>query len=83
MALEVVLGKKVAAALACACTSMRACSYCLSSVRSRSTPPPRAWPPATLQINAVDTNGAGDTFATVYMIATLLGDPDPGSTASW
>jgi hypothetical protein len=36
-----------------------------------------------LQVTATDTNGAGDTFATVYMIARLLGDPDPGTTASW
>lgn len=32
---------------------------------------------------AVDTNGAGDTFATVYMLAAMRGDPSPGSTASW
>lgn len=32
---------------------------------------------------AVDTNGAGDTFATVYMIAAMRGDPSPGTTASW
>jgi hypothetical protein len=32
---------------------------------------------------AVDTNGAGDTFATMYMIAAMRGDPSPGSTASW
>lgn len=33
--------------------------------------------------HAVDTNGAGDTFATVYMLAAMRGDPSPGSTASW
>lgn len=32
---------------------------------------------------AIDTNGAGDTFATVYMLAAMRGDPSPGSTASW
>lgn len=32
---------------------------------------------------AIDTNGAGDTFATVYMMAAMRGDPSPGSTASW
>jgi hypothetical protein len=44
----------------------------------QATPPP---PPP--QITAVDTNGAGDTFATAYMIAALLGDEDPGATAAW
>lgn len=32
---------------------------------------------------AIDTNGAGDTFATMYMVAMMRGDPLPGSTASW
>ena len=30
-----------------------------------------------------DTNGAGDTFATMYMISLMRGDPSPGATASW
>jgi hypothetical protein len=32
---------------------------------------------------AVDTNGAGDTFATSFMIALMRGDPNPGRTAAW
>ncbi|KAF6255699.1 hypothetical protein COO60DRAFT_1285696 [Scenedesmus sp. NREL 46B-D3] len=32
---------------------------------------------------AVDTNGAGDTFATSFMIALMRGDADPGRTAAW
>lgn len=32
---------------------------------------------------AVDTNGAGDTFATAYMLALALRDPHPGATANW
>lgn len=32
---------------------------------------------------AVDTNGAGDTFATMFMLALMRGDPAPGNTASW
>lgn len=39
-------------------------------------------PPSTIP-KAVDTNGAGDTFATVYMIALMRGDANPGATASW
>lgn len=39
--------------------------------------------PAVKVPQAVDTNGAGDTFATVYMLAAMRGDPSPGSTASW
>eukprot|EP00878_Enallax_costatus_P020639 GHUV01021825.1.p2 GENE.GHUV01021825.1~~GHUV01021825.1.p2 ORF type:complete len:145 (-),score=16.43 GHUV01021825.1:923-1357(-) len=32
---------------------------------------------------AVDTNGAGDTFATTFMLALMRGDKSPGTTASW
>jgi hypothetical protein len=32
---------------------------------------------------AVDTNGAGDTFATSFMIALMRGDPHPGHKAAW
>jgi hypothetical protein len=32
---------------------------------------------------AVDTNGAGDTFATSFMIALMRGDANPGHTAAW
>lgn len=35
------------------------------------------------QVTAVDTNGAGDTFATAYMIALASQDSDPGQRASW
>jgi hypothetical protein len=38
--------------------------------------------PGPLQVEAVDTNGAGDTFATVYMLALARGEKDPGVTAS-
>jgi hypothetical protein len=31
----------------------------------------------------VDSNGAGDTFATLFMLALLRGDPCPAHTASW
>ncbi len=30
-----------------------------------------------------DTNGAGDTFATVFMLALMRGARNPGATASW
>ncbi len=30
----------------------------------------------------MDTNGAGDTFATMYMLALARGEKDPGATAS-
>ena len=36
-----------------------------------------------LQVTAVDTNGAGDTFATAYMIALAAQDSNPGQRASW
>lgn len=36
-----------------------------------------------MQTAAVDTNGAGDTFATAYMLALALRDPHPGATANW
>ncbi|KAG1654340.1 hypothetical protein FOA52_010651 [Chlamydomonas sp. UWO 241] len=32
---------------------------------------------------AADTNGAGDTFATAYMVALAWGHGDPGAAASW
>ncbi len=35
------------------------------------------------QVTAVDTNGAGDTFATAYMIALAARDSNPGQKASW
>ena len=38
--------------------------------------------PAVPVSPVVDTNGAGDTFATAYMLASALGSPDPGSEAS-
>ena len=38
---------------------------------------------APVRVSAVDTNGAGDTFGTAYMVALLRGDPDPGAAASW
>ncbi|KAJ9518774.1 hypothetical protein QJQ45_026041, partial [Haematococcus lacustris] len=33
--------------------------------------------------NVVDTNGAGDTFATAYMLAVARGLPAPGAAAAW
>ncbi|MEW5312427.1 MAG: hypothetical protein WDW38_004064 [Sanguina aurantia] len=33
--------------------------------------------------SVADTNGAGDVFATAFMVAMLLGHQDPGSHASW
>ena len=36
-----------------------------------------------VQTVAVDTNGAGDSFATAYMVALALRDPHPGATANW
>jgi sugar/nucleoside kinase (ribokinase family) len=36
-----------------------------------------------VKITPVDTNGAGDTFAAVYMIALLRGEADPGAAATW
>ena len=35
------------------------------------------------QVTAVDTNGAGDTFATSYMLALAARRRSPGSDASW
>ena len=31
-----------------------------------------------MQVQAVDTNGAGDTFATAYMLAVATHAPNPG-----
>ena len=50
------------------------------SARSRSSETAAA--PTLLQVAAVDTNGAGDTFATMYMLALARGDRDPGAVAS-
>ena len=36
-----------------------------------------------VQVTAVDTNGAGDTFATAYMIALAGRNSNPGQRASW
>lgn len=36
----------------------------------------------TQQVHAVDTNGAGDTFATAYMLALASGSANPGREAS-
>ncbi|KAK9861264.1 hypothetical protein WJX84_006322, partial [Apatococcus fuscideae] len=35
------------------------------------------------KVNATDTNGAGDTFATAYMLALSRGSTDPGAVANW
>lgn len=35
------------------------------------------------QVEAVDTNGAGDTFATAYMLALARRARSPGATANW
>lgn len=36
-----------------------------------------------LQTDVKDTNGAGDTFATAYMLAVAVNDRQPGVTANW
>ena len=36
-----------------------------------------------LQVAAVDTNGAGDTFATAYMLALMWRSAEPGAVANW
>jgi hypothetical protein len=36
-----------------------------------------------LQTDVKDTNGAGDTFATTYMLAIAVNDRQPGVTANW
>eukprot|EP00967_Tisochrysis_lutea_P067696 scaffold88492_cov20-Tisochrysis_lutea.AAC.1 len=36
-----------------------------------------------VKVPQVDSNGAGDTFATAYMIALAQGHPDPGHAAAW
>lgn len=36
-----------------------------------------------LQTDVKDTNGAGDTFATAYMLAMAVNDRQPGVTANW
>jgi sugar/nucleoside kinase (ribokinase family) len=38
---------------------------------------------ALLQTDVKDTNGAGDTFATTYMLAMAVNDRQPGVTANW
>ena len=35
------------------------------------------------QVAAVDTNGAGDTFATAYMLALARRAGSPGAVANW
>ncbi|KAK9835526.1 hypothetical protein WJX74_002373 [Apatococcus lobatus] len=35
------------------------------------------------KVNATDTNGAGDTFATAYMLALSRGSSTPGAVANW
>ena len=35
------------------------------------------------QVAAVDTNGAGDTFATAYMLALARHARSPGTDANW
>jgi hypothetical protein len=40
--------------------------------------------PTLLQVSAVlDTNGAGDTFATAYMLAVAAGHASPVTVAHW
>ena len=36
-----------------------------------------------VQVTAVDTNGAGDTFATAYMLALASRSSRPGAVANW
>lgn len=36
-----------------------------------------------MQVVAVDTNGAGDTFATAYMLALASHSLQPGAIANW
>lgn len=36
-----------------------------------------------MQVEVMDTNGAGDTFATAYMLALARWDQRPGETANW
>ena len=36
-----------------------------------------------VKVEAVDTNGAGDVFATSYMLEEALGTPAPGEAAAW
>lgn len=69
----------------------RACLWCLvccalrwtlhTNQKSFNTLTPESSP--SPQITAVDTNGAGDTFATSYMVALLLGEADAGAYATW
>lgn len=54
---------------------------CVSS-RHRRRRPPRP-PPGTQVDKAVDTNGAGDTFATAFMLGLLRGQHAPGDAAAW
>ena len=39
--------------------------------------------PRWTQVTAVDTNGAGDTFATAYMLALASRSSRPGTVANW
>lgn len=73
-----------------------ACYSCGASVRHLRAPAahPAAFPPSThlklscvactVQVEqVVDTNGAGDTFATAYMLAEAAGHSSPISVAHW
>ena len=42
-----------------------------------------SWCVWAMQVIAVDTNGAGDTFATAYMLAMAGRSRNPGAAATW